>query len=125
MRFAVYVPWVLSVLVALPGPAVMVRSLPDRLDPRRVLVVLTASMAALALAGSASLGLLVVAGTAELTASRMGWLARDAAKWELYELETRSEALRAIEIGRAGNLAMSLPQAFQTAPAPDRSMSSV
>ena len=69
MRFAVYVPWVLSVLVALPGPAVMVRSLPDRLDPRRVLVVLTASMAALALAGSASLGLLVVAGTAELTTS--------------------------------------------------------
>lgn len=66
MRFAVYVPWLFSVLLALPGLAAAVRGLPDRLDPRPVLVLLTASMAALALATTASLGLLVVAGTTDL-----------------------------------------------------------
>jgi hypothetical protein len=69
VRFAVYLPWLFSVLLALPGLAAAVRGLPDRLDPRPVLMALTASMAALALATSASLGLLVVAGTTDLLRS--------------------------------------------------------
>jgi peptidase M48-like protein len=69
VRFAVYVPWLFSVLLALPGLAAAVRGLPDRLDPRPVLMLLTASMAALALATTASLGLLVIAGTTDPMAS--------------------------------------------------------
>jgi hypothetical protein len=69
VRFAVYVPLLFSVLLALPGIAAAVRGLPDRLDPRPVLMLLTASMAALALATTASLGLLVVAGTTHLMTS--------------------------------------------------------
>jgi hypothetical protein len=69
VRFAVYVPWLFSVLLALPGLAAVVRGLPDRLDPRPVLAALTAAMAALALATTASSVLLVVAGTTDLLVS--------------------------------------------------------
>jgi hypothetical protein len=62
----VYLPWLLSLAVALPGVAAALRGLPDRLDPRPVLVLLTTSMAALALATTASLGLLVAAGASDL-----------------------------------------------------------
>jgi hypothetical protein len=66
VRFAVYLPWLLSLAVALPGVAVALRGLPDRLDPRPVLVLLTSSLGALALATTASLGLLVAAGVSDL-----------------------------------------------------------
>ena len=68
MRFAVYLPWLLSVLVALPGVAAMLRGLPDRLDPRPVLMALTTSLAALTAATTASLALLAVAGASTLAA---------------------------------------------------------
>jgi hypothetical protein len=41
---------------------------------------------------------------AALTLSRMGWLHPDAAQWELYELEERSEELTSCDLADIGNL---------------------
>ncbi len=61
------------------------------------------------------LKVIVPAGAAELTQSRMGWLNPALAKYELYELDRGSEELTPIEVGRNGNLEMKLLQAFEPA----------
>jgi hypothetical protein len=43
-------------------------------------------------------------GTAALTLSRMAWLNPDAAQWELYELDERSEELTVCDLADRGNL---------------------
>ncbi|GLZ49844.1 hypothetical protein Acsp06_60290 [Actinomycetospora sp. NBRC 106375] len=66
MRYAVYAPWLLSSVLALPAVTATLRRLPDRVDPRPVLVLLTISMAAAAVATTASLVMLVAVGVAQL-----------------------------------------------------------
>lgn len=66
------------------------------------------------------LRIIVPAGCAALTQSRMGWLDPAMAKWELYELDPRTEELEPVEIGRNGNLEMRLVQNYDPAAARQR-----
>ncbi len=66
------------------------------------------------------LRIIVPAGAAALTQSRMGWLDAMQAKWELYELDPRTEELQPVETGRNGNLEMRLVQSYDAAAARER-----
>jgi hypothetical protein len=66
------------------------------------------------------LRIVVPAGCAALTQSRMGWLDPAKAKWELYELDPRTETIEPVEIGRNGNLQMRLVQHCDAAAARER-----
>ena len=61
------------------------------------------------------LRVMVPAGCGTLTQSRMGWLDPALAKWELYELDARTEEVRQLDISRNGNLQMKLLQSFNAA----------
>ena len=50
------------------------------------------------------LKLFLPAGTSELTRERMAHLARDAAKWQLYEIEERGDGLQEIDVSDRGNV---------------------
>ena len=71
------------------------------------------------------LRVIVPAGAAALTQSRMGWLRPEFARWELYELDGRSEELRLVETGRNGNLEMRLMQNFDPAATLERLQQSI
>jgi hypothetical protein len=58
------------------------------------------------------LRILLPAGTAELTRSRLGRLDHSMAKWELYEMNASGEELTPAEADRDGNLRMKLLHAF-------------
>jgi len=64
------------------------------------------------------LRVIVPAGTALTTLSRMGWLRTDAAQWELYELNEATEALEQSDLADIGNLATRLIHAVN----PQRAM---
>jgi hypothetical protein len=66
------------------------------------------------------LRIIVPAGLAEVTASRMAWLNTDLAKWELWELEPQGDALVQRETTREGNLKTRLVRAFDPASALER-----
>jgi hypothetical protein len=66
------------------------------------------------------LRVIVPEGHGAVTQSRMGWLDAAQAKWELYECDARGDELRALEIGRNGNLEMRLLQNFDRAAALER-----
>ncbi len=66
------------------------------------------------------LRIIVPAGCAALTQSRMGWLHAGLARWELYELDPHTEELQPVEIARNGNLEMRLTQSYDAAAALDR-----
>lgn len=66
------------------------------------------------------LRIVVPAGCGALTQSRMAWLDAAQAKWELYELDPRSEELLPVECGRNGNLEMRLLQNYDPAAARER-----
>lgn len=57
------------------------------------------------------LRVIVPKGMAQLTLSRMQWLRADAAKWELYEFDERSEVLVERDAADTGNLITRLPHA--------------
>ena len=54
------------------------------------------------------LKVIVPQGTAQLTAARMAWLNRSTAKWELYELDARTEELSPRDITDQGNIRSAL-----------------
>ncbi len=58
------------------------------------------------------LRILVPAGTAEVTASRMAWLNPSLAKWQLWEMEPQGDGLVQVETSRQGNLRTRLVRAF-------------
>jgi hypothetical protein len=58
------------------------------------------------------LRILVPAGTAEVTASRMAWLNPSLAKWQLWEMDPQSDGLVQVETSRQGNLRTRLVRAF-------------
>jgi hypothetical protein len=66
------------------------------------------------------LRVIVPEGYSAVTQSRMGWLDAAQAKWELYECDARGDELRALEIGRNGNLEMRLVQNFDRTAASER-----
>lgn len=66
------------------------------------------------------LRVIVPEGQAAVTQSRMGWLDRAQAKWELYEQDARAGELQQVETGRNGNLEMRLVQSFDRAAAIER-----
>ena len=66
------------------------------------------------------LRVLVPAGMAEVTASRMAWLNISLAKWELWELEPQGDALARVETTRQGNLKTRLVRAFDPASTMER-----
>jgi hypothetical protein len=66
------------------------------------------------------LRVIVPEGCGAVTQARMGWLDSVQAKWELYECDARGDELRALEIGRNGNLEMRLLQNFDTSAALER-----
>ncbi len=68
MRIAVYAPLAFSILLALPPLTTALRPLPDRVNPRAVLVLLTTILATTAAATTVSLGLIVAGGVAHLGA---------------------------------------------------------
>ncbi|MBW4027243.1 MAG: hypothetical protein HIU93_07535 [Acidobacteria bacterium] len=68
---------------------------------------------------------IVPAGMAERTKARMGWMNDAIAKWQLYELDSRGEALASVDIRDSGNLGMSLVYAFDPQAAHNRSQAAV
>lgn len=71
------------------------------------------------------LKVIVPAGAAELTHSRMGWLNLSLAKWKLYELNAATEELTLVEADREGNLRMKLIHAFDESAALTRMARSI
>lgn len=66
------------------------------------------------------LKVIVPAGAWRTTAERMAWLQQEAAEFELYALDERSEELEAIDFRDTGNLDSRLVHAFSTASAMER-----
>lgn len=66
------------------------------------------------------LRLVVPRGCAGLAQSRMSWLDRAAAQWELYELDPSSGELKECSVADTGNLAIDLPHAFDPQTAMER-----
>ena len=61
------------------------------------------------------LRVVVPAGMAAVTASRMAWLSQSLAKWELWELEPQGDSITQVETTRQGNLKTRLMRAFNPA----------
>ncbi|MBB6147095.1 hypothetical protein HNQ77_005080 [Silvibacterium bohemicum] len=66
------------------------------------------------------LKVVVPAGTSRTIKARMAWLNRFAAKYELYELDARSEELAVIDCSESGNLQVKLMHAFNPRTALER-----
>lgn len=66
------------------------------------------------------LKIILPAGSAATTATRMAWLHPSAAKWELYELDESTEELLRVESISRGNLEVQLVHAFDPASALER-----
>jgi hypothetical protein len=66
------------------------------------------------------LRLVVPRGHAAVAQSRMSWLDRSAAQWELYELDPTSGELAACSVADTGNLAIDLAHAFDSQAALER-----
>jgi len=71
-----------------------------------------------------SLKVIVPAGTAELTRSRIAALNSTLAQWQLYELDEQSETLTPVEV-HDGNLEMHMTQAFRPDAALERCSASI
>jgi hypothetical protein len=71
------------------------------------------------------LRIIVPAGFAATTRSRMAWLNPAIAQWELYELHRSTAELTQSPIGDDGNLAIQLPHAFDPQSALDRSATAI
>lgn len=71
------------------------------------------------------LRVIVPAGSALTTRSRMGWLRTDAAQWELYELSEATEALEQSDLADIGNLATRLTHAVDPQRAMERFADSI
>jgi hypothetical protein len=71
------------------------------------------------------LKVIVPAGTSQTVRARMPWLNADLAKWELYELDERTEGLKRVEIRDSGNLRANLVHAFNPQAALERSQTAV
>lgn len=71
------------------------------------------------------LKVIVPAGASAVTRGRMAWLNPALAKWELYELEERSEELEQIGVDEDGNLETRLVHAFDAGRALERSQAAV
>jgi len=67
------------------------------------------------------LRIVVPAGFAATTRSRMAWLNPALAQWEMYELQASTAELTPCTLGDDGNLAIQLPHAFDPQAALDRS----
>lgn len=67
------------------------------------------------------LKVVVPSGTSHAARARMPWLNSSIAKWELYELEERTEELKAVDIRDCGNLRADLVHAFDPQSAFERS----
>ena len=66
------------------------------------------------------LRIIVPAGFAAVTASRIPWLHAGLAKWELWELEAHGDTLVQVETRREGNLKIRLVRAFDAASSMER-----
>lgn len=73
----------------------------------------------------AGLRIVVPEGTALTTLSRMAWLRTDAAKWEVYELDERTETLLERDLADTGNLSTHLMHAVDLKRALERSGSAI
>lgn len=71
------------------------------------------------------LKIIVPVGTSNTARARMAWLHSGVAKWELYELEERTEELRSVDIEDCGNLRANLVHAFNQKTAVERSRAAV
>ena len=71
------------------------------------------------------LKVIVPAGTSRTTRARMAWLNSAVAKWELYELDERTEQLERIDIRDSGNLRANLVHAFNPQSTLDRTRAAV
>jgi hypothetical protein len=71
------------------------------------------------------LKVIVPRGTAQTTGGRMPWLNSNFAKWELYELDERTEQLIPVEFQDCGNLKANLVHAFNAQSALERSRAAV
>ncbi|MGC2161909.1 MAG: hypothetical protein WA634_08380, partial [Silvibacterium sp.] len=71
------------------------------------------------------LKVIVPKGAAQTTHARMPWLNSNAAKWELYELDGRTEQLERVEIQDCGNLQLYLAHAFNPQSSLERSRAAV
>jgi hypothetical protein len=71
------------------------------------------------------LKIIAPAGTTAVTRARMAWLHHDLARWELYELDERSEELTQLDIRDQGNVDVRLVHAFQPEAVIERSRSTV
>ncbi len=67
------------------------------------------------------LKVVVPAGTSQVVRGRMPWLNASAAKWELYELDERTELLGRVDFYDCGNLRANLVHAFNPRSALERS----
>jgi hypothetical protein len=67
------------------------------------------------------LKVVVPAGTSQVVRGRMPWLNASVAKWELYELDERTELLERVDVQDCGNLRMNLVHAFNPQSALERS----
>lgn len=71
------------------------------------------------------LKVVVPKGTVQTTRARMAWLNASIAKWELYELDERTEQLESVDIQDCGNLQVHLVHAFNPQSALERSRAAV
>jgi hypothetical protein len=71
------------------------------------------------------LKVVVPAGTSRTVRARMQWLHSSLAKWELYELEERTEQLKRVDICDSGNLQANLVHAFDPKSALERSRGAI
>jgi hypothetical protein len=71
------------------------------------------------------LKVIIPAGASAVTRGRMAWLNDALAKWELYELDERSEELERVQVDEDGNLETRLVHAFSPERALDRSQATI
>ncbi|MGC1363223.1 MAG: hypothetical protein WA400_08120 [Silvibacterium sp.] len=71
------------------------------------------------------LKVIVPAGTSRTVSARMVWLHSSVAKWELYELDERTEQLESVDFRDCGNLQANLVHAFNPQSALERSRDTI
>jgi hypothetical protein len=71
------------------------------------------------------LKVVVPLGTSHAARARMPWLSSSIAKWELYELDERTEELTSVDIRDCGNLRADLVHAFDPKSALERSRAAI